>query len=50
MKLMASIKKEILLLFSDKVGLSIMFLMPLLLVFIITIIQDSVYKMVNENK
>lgn len=47
---MASIKKEILLLLSDKVGLSIMFLMPLLLVFIITIIQDSAYKMVNENK
>ena len=47
---MASIKKEILLLFSDKIGLSIMFLMPLLLVFIITIIQDSAYKMVNENK
>lgn len=49
-KLRASIKKEILLLFSDKIGLSIMFLMPLLLVFIITIIQDSAYKMVNENK
>ena len=47
---MASIKKELLLLFSDKIGLSIMFLMPLLLVFIITIIQDSAYKMVNENK
>lgn len=27
-----------------------MFLMPLLLVFIITIIQDSAYKMVNENQ
>ena len=50
MKLVASIKKEILLLFSDKIGLSIMFIMPLLLVFIITIIQDSAYKMVNENK
>ena len=48
--MMASIKKEVLLLLSDKVGLSIMFLMPLLLVFIITIIQDSAYKMVNENK
>ena len=50
MKLMASIKKELLLLFSDKVGLAIMFLMPLLLVFTITIIQDSAYKLVNENK
>jgi ABC-2 type transport system permease protein len=49
-KLVASIKKEILLLLSDKIGLSLMFVMPLMLVFIITIIQDSAYKMVNENK
>lgn len=49
-KLIASIKKEALLLFSDKIGLSMLFLMPVLLVFIITIIQDSAYKMVNENK
>lgn len=39
-----------LLLINDKVGLALMFLMPLLLVFIITIIQDSAYKMVNENQ
>ncbi|PJA06197.1 MAG: ABC transporter permease [Flavobacteriales bacterium CG_4_10_14_0_2_um_filter_32_8] len=49
-KLIASLKKETLLLFSDKIGLSMLFLMPVLLVFIITIIQDSAYKMVNENK
>ena len=49
-KLIASLKKEALLLWSDKVGLLMMFLMPVLLVFIITIIQDSAYKMVNENK
>jgi ABC-2 type transport system permease protein len=49
-KLIASIKKELLLLVNDRVGLALMFLMPLLLVFIITIIQDSVYKVVNENK
>ena len=49
-KLIASIKKEALLLFSDKIGLSMLFLMPVLLVFIITIIQDSAYKIVNENK
>lgn len=49
-KLIASIKKEILLLLSDKIGLSLMFAMPLLLVFVITIVQDSAYKMVNENK
>lgn len=45
-----SIRKEFYLLFNDKVGLSLMFLMPLLLVFVITIIQDSAFKVVNENK
>ncbi len=49
-KLYASLRKELLLLINDKVGLALMFLMPLLLVFIITIIQDSAYKMVNENQ
>ncbi len=49
-KIVASIKKEVLLLINDRVGLALMFLMPLLLVFIITIIQDSVYKVVNENR
>ncbi|QRR03975.1 ABC transporter permease [Dyadobacter sandarakinus] len=49
-KLFASLRKEFLLLVNDKTGLALMFLMPLLLVFIITIIQDSAYKMVNENQ
>lgn len=49
-KIFSSIRKEFLLLVSDKVGLALMFLMPLLLVFIITIIQDSAYKIVNENE
>jgi len=49
-KLWASIKKEFYLLLSDKVGLVLMFVMPLLLVFVITIIQDSAFKLVNENK
>ncbi len=49
-KFTASIRKEILLLLSDKTGLLLMFAMPLLLVLVITIIQDSVYKVVNENK
>ncbi|MCF0063703.1 ABC transporter permease [Dyadobacter chenwenxiniae] len=49
-KVFSSLRKEYLLLINDKVGLSLMFLMPLLLVFIITIIQDSAYKMVNENR
>jgi ABC-2 type transport system permease protein len=49
-KIYSSLRKEFLLLINDKVGLILMFLMPLLLVFIITIIQDSAYKMVNENQ
>lgn len=49
-KIYSSLRKEFLLLINDKVGLVLMFLMPLLLVFIITIIQDSAYKMVNENQ
>ena len=49
-KIFSSLRKEVLLLINDKVGLTLMFLMPLLLVFIITIIQDSVYKVVNENQ
>lgn len=49
-KLRASIWKEILLVLHDKVGLLLMYLMPLLLVFIITIVQDSAFQIVNENK
>jgi ABC-2 type transport system permease protein len=49
-KLYISIKKEILQLINDKVGLLIMFAMPLLLVVIITLIQDSTFKLVKENK
>ncbi|MDH5474251.1 MAG: ABC transporter permease [Cyclobacteriaceae bacterium] len=49
-KLKTSIKKEFLILLNDKVGLSIMFGLPIVLVFLMTIIQDSAYKIVNENK
>lgn len=49
-KLIISIKKELLQILSDKVGLSLMFLMPLVLVILITVIQDSAYNIVNENK
>lgn len=49
-KLWISIKKEYHVLANDLTGLSLMFLMPLLLVIIITIIQDSAFKVVNENK
>ena len=49
-KFIISLKKETLLFLNDKVGLALMFGMPVLLVFIITIIQDSVYQLVDTNK
>jgi ABC-2 type transport system permease protein len=49
-KLYISLKKETLLFLNDKVGLALMFGMPVLLVFIITIIQDSVYQIVDSNR
>jgi len=49
-KLWVSIKKEFFLLMYDKAGLALMFGMPLLLVYVITIIQDSAFQIVNENK
>jgi ABC-2 type transport system permease protein len=48
-KLLASIKKEALILLHDKVGLLLMYLMPILLVFIITIVQNSAFKLVSDN-
>jgi len=48
-KWIASIQKEFLVLINDKVGLALMFGLPIALVFLMTIIQDSAYKIVNEN-
>jgi len=48
-RLFIAIKKEALLMINDKVGLALMFAMPVLLVFIITIIQDSAFKIVESN-
>ena len=47
-KLLATVKKEILLLIRDMVGLSILFLMPMALIFVMTLIQDSAFKTMNE--
>lgn len=49
-KLRASFRKEIRLLLSDTVGLLLIFLLPMFLVFVITIVQDSAFRMVNDNK
>ncbi|MEO6488921.1 MAG: ABC transporter permease [Ferruginibacter sp.] len=47
-KLLATVKKEALLLLRDKVGLSILFLMPMILIFVMTLIQDAAFKTINE--
>ena len=39
-KLLATVKKEILLLLRDRVGLSVLFLMPVALILVMTLIQD----------
>jgi ABC-2 type transport system permease protein len=47
-KLLASVKKEALLLLRDRVGLSILFIMPMVLIFVMTLVQDSAFKTINE--
>jgi len=49
-KFRISLQKEFLILFSDKVGIALMFVMPMLLIFVITIIQDSAFNIITENK
>ncbi len=51
MNLIISIlKKDILLIFRDKVGLALLFLMPIMLVLIMTLLQDSTFKALNQEK
>lgn len=49
-KLGATIIKDLRILTRDKVGLALMFAMPILLVFVITSIQLSTFELVNDNK
>ena len=49
-KLWATILKDIRILIRDKVGLTLMFVMPIFLVLIITSIQNSTFELVNERK
>lgn len=49
-KYWASIQKELILFLNDKVGVLLMYLMPILLVFIITIVQNSAFQLVSENR
>lgn len=49
-KLGATILKDIRILLRDKVGIVVMFGMPILLVLIITAIQNSTFQLINKNK
>jgi len=49
-KLWAAIVKDLKILIRDKAGLAVMFAMPVLLVVVITSIQNSTFKLVNDNK
>jgi ABC-2 type transport system permease protein len=47
-KLFATIAKDLLLLWRDRAGLLVLFVMPAVLVVIITLVQDNVYKLMGE--
>jgi ABC-2 type transport system permease protein len=49
-KLLATILKDIRVMWRDKVGISLMFIMPILLVIVVTNIQNSTFQLVNKNK
>ncbi|HTL07636.1 MAG TPA: ABC transporter permease [Chitinophagaceae bacterium] len=49
-KLWATIQKDLRILTRDKVGLTLMFVMPILLAIVITAIQNSTFELVNDNK
>ncbi|MDA3952840.1 MAG: ABC transporter permease [Bacteroidales bacterium] len=47
-RLLSSIYKEFLVLIRDRAGLAILFIMPLVLILIMTVIQDATFKTVKE--
>ena len=47
---LASVRKERLLLQRDKAGLAMLFLMPAALVLIMTLLQDSTFRVLEEKK
>ena len=49
-KLRATIIKDLRVLTRDKVGLTLMFVMPIVLAIVITSVQNGTFKLVNENK
>ena len=49
-KLWATIVKDVRILLRDKVGIALMFVMPIILVVVVTSIQNSTFQLVNKNK
>lgn len=49
-KLWSTIKKDLRILTRDRVGLTLMFIMPVVLAIVITSVQNSTFELVNENK
>jgi ABC-2 type transport system permease protein len=49
-KLWATIVKDVRILLRDRVGISLMFIMPVILVVVITSIQNSTFQLVDKNK
>jgi ABC-2 type transport system permease protein len=47
-KLIATLKKDLLIMWRDKAGLLILFVMPAVLVVIITLVQENVHKLMGE--
>jgi len=49
-RLLASIKKEFLVLVRDWAGLGLIFLMPVVLVLVMTLIQDASFRLMDESR
>src|SRR5476651_331125 len=49
-KLWATMQKDIRVLLRDRVGIALMFVMPIILVVVVTSIQNSTFQLVSKNK
>jgi ABC-2 type transport system permease protein len=49
-KLWITIKKDVRILLRDRIGIALMFVMPIILVVVVTSIQNSTFQLVNKNK
>src|SRR5580704_7188881 len=49
-KLWITVKKDVKILLRDKTGISLMFVMPIILVMVVTSIQNSTFQMMNKSK